>query len=236
MNTDEWGPGTGLLLTRASPVDDAVLAFDDWQRAKHLPELMRAPNTHAVFYGGHTPIPSGSREQAQRLAIYSFSSLDALKVFVASSEVSAAIQDGSRWFGRFLELDGAPYSGNMYQVDEAFGSGFATLSVLYVERFEIPPAALPEFDKWLIDIFSQQLMETEHVLGVRICSASREQGQVPHYLSRGNRAVLCAVAPKYLPFVAQEGLFGTDAERDFPAPTPEFSTREMFVRITSLPA
>ena len=39
-----------FLLTRAHPKAEIQDDFDDWQREKHLPDLMRAPGATMVVY------------------------------------------------------------------------------------------------------------------------------------------------------------------------------------------
>jgi len=190
-----YGPGSALLLTRATPLPEVAEAFDAWQFATHLPDLMRAPGAREVAYGVSEPArrPAALAGTAERLALYASDSASDMMTFVGSDVVAEAIADGSRWFGQFRDLDSEPYSGNVYVVDRAWGDGLQSAAFLLVERLEIPDPLIDEFDAWVVECHLPALRDCGATSGVRVCSAQRSGIPVPYYYSRGNRAVLVAI-------------------------------------------
>jgi hypothetical protein len=189
-----WPLGTALLVTRATPRQDYAAQFDAWQATKHLPELIAAPGAHSLLYAEADPTQRSAAFAgcATRLAIYSSASLASMLTFVGSDAVAEAVADGSQWFGCFRDLDGEPYSGNVYSVFGAWGVGFESAELLLIERLEIPTNLLGLYDEWIETEYAPGLMRSDGVSGVRACRVHRDGVSVPYYHSRGNRAVLVA--------------------------------------------
>jgi len=255
-----WPVGSALLLTRASPHAQIAAAFDDWQRTKHLPELMGAPGVASVFYGTRGGVPSigalmgdEATEHADRLAIYASVDLARMMTFVGSPQVADAISDGSQWFGQFHPLDHESYSGNVYRVTGSRGACLGNVDVLVVARLEIRPQWLPDFDDWALNELLASLLAVPQdqggcIQGVRICSVHRDGIPVPHYHSRGNRAVLAAMSVEPIGASSQEErrdsprsrTSGDDVMTRFPSilrhwgRRADYATLEIFERDTVL--
>jgi isopenicillin N synthase-like dioxygenase len=93
------------------------------------------------------------------------------------------------WFDRFNELDGADYTGNIYEVVSEAGDTAVTHNAPYfAERFEVAPNELEEFDEGL-EVHAAVLAAADDVARVRVMHAIREGIPLPYYYSSGNRAV-----------------------------------------------
>ena len=144
------------LFTRAWPVTGVHEAFDRWQLEKHLPDLVQGPGIlRAAYYRTVLEgLPEAYHGSGSCMARYTASTLDDLLTWLRSPVVPAAIEDGSRWFGSFNELDGSTYTGNVYREVAALGPDDPTddePDLVFVERFEVPPDEAEEFDRWLLD-------------------------------------------------------------------------------------
>jgi len=193
-----------MLLTRAWPPVERAAEFDRFQRHEHLPQLMDAPGARqALYYETIVErLPAICQGSGSRLVEYRCGSVDDLFAWLRSDELAAAVKDGgARWFGRMNELDGALYTGNIYNVDEVIGRRATDAPdecTLLLERFEVGAQA-EEFDRWAVDEHLPDLAVAPGVFGVRYCAAIRGQSPIPYYESPGDRAVLVAVDPAVSP-------------------------------------
>jgi hypothetical protein len=181
-----------VLFTRAWPKGEIVEGFDEWQRTKHIPELVLAPGVvSAAYYRLVTEdVPEALQSFGLRMAAYTGRDLPGLYAFVSSEETAAAVADGSGWFDRFNELDFAPYTGNVYTVDcvaRADGAHAGPELPLLVERFEVDPPSADVFDDWLRHEHVHQMAELPGAVRARTFSAVREGIPIPYYYSPGNR-------------------------------------------------
>jgi hypothetical protein len=186
------GPADGAVLhTRADVKREHLAAFDHWQRTKHMPEAIAAPTcTRAAHY--HTVadgLPAAWHGSGNVAANYSMADVEAIFAFLTSRELAEAVSDGVLWFDRFNELDGADYTGNIYEVVSAVGeTTVADDAPYFAERFEVSSDQLPEFDRWLAGHMAA-LGRADDVLRVRVMHAIREGSPLPYYYSPGNRAI-----------------------------------------------
>lgn len=187
------------LFTRAWPVEDAHEAFDRWQLEKHLPDLIKGPGIlWAAYYRTLLErLPEAYHGSGSCMACYTAQTLDDLFAWLRSSVVPAAIEDGSRWFGRFNELDGSTYTGNVYDEVASVGHGEETRpgsGLVFVERFEVPLTEVEGFDRWLIDSHMRRTAEQPGVARVLVFNAVRENIPIDYYLSPGNRMLQVELA------------------------------------------
>jgi hypothetical protein len=187
VTSSDWA----LLHTRASLQRDHRDAFDAWQRERHVPEILQAEACvhaahHRVVEDGLPQIWRGSANVATN---YFARSIDDLLELLAGPEVEAAVADGIRWFGKFNELDGAEFTGNIYEPVFASGDEAVAAEPLAVERFEVPERDLSEFDAWLRG-HATRLAGLPGVARARTFRAVRHGSPLPYYYSPGNRALV----------------------------------------------
>jgi hypothetical protein len=188
------------LFTRAWPVTDVHEAFDRWQLEKHLPDLVQGPGIlRAAYYRTVLEgLPEAYHGSGSCMARYTASTLDDLLTWLGSPVVPAAIQDGSRWFGSFNELDGSTYTGNVYREVAALGPddpADGEPDLVFVERFEVAPGDAEAFDRWLLDRHAPRTAEQPGVARARVFHAERENIPIDYYLSPGNRMLEVDHAP-----------------------------------------
>jgi hypothetical protein len=187
VTSSDWA----LLHTRASLQRDHRDEFDAWQRARHVPEILQAETCvhaahHRVVEDG---LPQVWRGTANVATHYSARSIDDLLELLAGPEVEAAVADGIRWFGTFNELDGAEFTGNIYEPVVAEGDAPVAAGPLAVERFEVPERDLDEFDPWLRE-HTARFAALPGVQRARMFRAVRHGSPLPYYYSLGNRALV----------------------------------------------
>jgi hypothetical protein len=180
-----------VLHTRASVKREHLAAFDEWQRTKHMPEIVMSPTCRAAghFHAVVEGLPAAWQGTANVAANYHADDLAGLFALLQSRELAAAVEDGVRWFGRFNELDGSDYTGNIYTVvDRAGEDDGPPEAAFFMERFEVPPGLDTEFDDWCADHLAA-LAAADGVVAARSLRAVREGSPLPYYYSAGNRAV-----------------------------------------------
>jgi hypothetical protein len=192
-NDSGWYP---MLMTRAWPLRELTPEFDTYQADRHLPQLMAAPGAFMVQYCANVEgrLPQALRGSGNRLANYVCRSVEELFTWLCSDQFADAVRDGGeKWFGRMNELDGDLYTGNVYEVKDvvpADGSGASESRSVFVERFEVAPAHIEEFDQWMRETHVPALARVDGVSRVRSCDAIREGIPLPYYMSAGNRMVM----------------------------------------------
>jgi hypothetical protein len=149
------------------------------------PTCRRASHFHTVTDG----LPAVWHGSGNVAANYYADDLDGIFAFLTSSELAEAVSDGVLWFDRFNELDGADYTGNIYQVAATAGASEAPADAPFLaERFEVEPDELDEFDAWLA-AHAAAVADAEAVVRVSVLHATREGSPLPYYYSPGNRAL-----------------------------------------------
>jgi hypothetical protein len=189
-STDSVAEGV-VLHTRAWVKREHLDAFDQWQRSKHMPEAIAAPTClRAAHYHTVTDgLPAAWHGSGNVSANYYAADRAGTFAFLTSRELEEAVADGVLWFDRFNELDGADYTGNIYEIVSTLGDSPVAGDAPYAaERFEVPPDLLGEFDEWLGD-HAAALAGSDGVARVRVMHAIREGSPLPYYYSPGNRAV-----------------------------------------------
>lgn len=231
MTSSDWA----LLHTRASVKRGHRDAFDAWQRERHIPEILEAETcVRAAHYRAlEAGVPQGWRGSANVAANYFARSVGDLLALLASPELEAAVEDGIRWFGKFNELDGADFTGNIYELMSANGDQAEAASPLAVQRFEVPERDVNEFDAWLRD-YAARFAFLPGVSRARMFRAVRQGCPLPYYYSAGNRSLVVEVE-------RCENLIGNDAlallsESQKWDRRLEYVRREVFGCVFSLPA
>ena len=156
---------------------------------------MRAPGvvSGAYFEQVTDGLPSAWRDCGTRLACYTGRALDDLVMFIGSDEVATAVSDGVGWFDRFNELDFEPYTGNLYVIGSVQNRATVVPDagcVLLVERFEVVPEHVAEFDRWLEASHATAIAAHPAVVRTRTGAAVREGLAIPYYYSLVNRVLL----------------------------------------------
>jgi hypothetical protein len=134
-------------------------------------------------------LPEAWQGSGNVAANYHAATVEDLLALIGSDEVANAVADGVTWFGRFNELDGTDFTGNIYEPTDTVGREPAADSAFVAERFEVPEADAQEFDAWL----SAHLLAVGRAAGVvraRSFRAVRSRSPIPFYDSPGNRAVV----------------------------------------------
>ena len=191
------GAAEGVVLhTRADVKREHLDAFDHWQRTKHMPEAIAAPTCHraAHFHTVRDGLPAAWHGSGNVAANYFTADVDGIFEFLTSRELAEAVADGVLWFDRFNELDGADYTGNIYEVVASAGETTAAPDApFFAERFEVDSDQLDEFDGWLSGHLVG-LAGADDVVRVRLMHAIREGSPLPYYYSPGNRAIFVELA------------------------------------------
>lgn len=216
-----------LLLTRAWPHDDVAADFDLWQRRTHFPQLVGLPGARLAGYYHvvhHAQRPNAPR--GLRMALYWSDDVASLDQWLSDPGLADAVRDGSRFFPSFHELDGEPYSGNVYDLGSGTGHAAHDAPALWVERYEVPPEQADTFDRWLEAEHLPALRGAACVTGVRTGRAVRRDFSVPYYNSPGDRLVLGAVT---LDDPAAVSATLSELSRA-PAPEVPYDRRELAVR------
>ncbi len=186
-----------MLLTRAWPNRAAVDDFDAWQHRRHFPELVAVPGVgRAEYYRTiETDLPQVLQGSGNRIAVYWSDTIEDLLTFLTHPGLAMAVADGSRFFPSFNELDGDIYTGNIYRLDDGLdGTACAATDgadrVWLVERYEVLPAELEEFERWLETAHVDRLLAARRIVSLRVGRAVREDLPIPYYNSRGSHVVL----------------------------------------------
>lgn len=182
-----------VLITRAWPKKEVVSEFDSWQLAKHLGDLVAlAGVNNASYYATRiAAVPQVLQGTGNRMAAYWAPNLAAIKRWMTDPGLDEAIQDGSRFFGSFNELDGDVYTGNVYELGPRWpGDGSPRLTAtLLVQRFEVGEEVATTFDDWIIRKHLPALRTVGDVGWVQWGRAVRGL-PVAYYNSPGNRIVM----------------------------------------------
>jgi hypothetical protein len=189
--------GMAFLITRVD-VAQQLEPWERWQIEKHMPDLVAAPGVCAAVLHELVASTGGTATQGtpNRAVSYLAPSLDAMREWLASDELAEAISEGSRWSSITAPLDGAWFTGNVYQAFEIAGAGGEGGSVdlagsLVVARWELPEQA-PANDDWLREC----LLASARCVGVRAGAAARAirgPGVPELYWSAGRSAIVLEV-------------------------------------------
>jgi hypothetical protein len=182
-----------LLHTRAWPRREIAADFERWQAERHLPEALTAPGVLAAWYYDTVTqgLPQGWIGSGSVMVNYICESLDGLFAFVQSPELDAAVADGITWFDRFNELDGADYTGNIYEVTSVWHAGDGSVRpglAVVCERFEGGEHG-EGLDAWLAESHLPEIAELPGVVRARTLRAVRHGSPLPYYYSPGDRMV-----------------------------------------------
>lgn len=86
------------------------------------------------------------------------------------------------------EVDGEPFSANVYEVTAVLGATRTIEAPIFVERFEVPEGrAADAFDRWLRDVHVRAIASNPGVTNVRTFKAVRADIPIRAYCSPGNR-------------------------------------------------
>lgn len=111
--------GRVMLLTRACPSASARAGFDEWQRTRHIPEILSSGLLEGASYWLAAEADSAIKPAwvvpGLRMACYLAGSAAHMKAWFVSAGLSDSLVDGSSWFDDFHWLDGQPFTGNVYE-------------------------------------------------------------------------------------------------------------------------
>lgn len=182
-----------VLISRAWPKREVLADFDEWQVSKHLIELTDLPGVQrASYYATRTSgIPQAWKGSGNRMAAYWAENLADLKTWMSDPGLDAAIEDGSRFFEFFNELDESIYTGNVYELGPTWpGDTEPSLKgCLLLQRFEVDEPRQKEFDEWVSRNHVPRLRSTDGIRWVQWGRAVRGL-PVEYYNSPGNRLVI----------------------------------------------
>lgn len=186
-----------VLITRAWPRAEVLVEFDEWQTSKHLIDLTGLSGVQgASYYASRAEgLPQAWKGTGNRMAAYWGVDIAALTAWMTDPGLAAAIEDGSRFFGSFNELDDSSYTGNLYEFGPSWpGDPAPSLDgCLLVERFEVPEALVRGFDDWVVRKHLPRLRSTHGVRWAQWGKAVRGL-PVEYYNSPGSRVVLAELA------------------------------------------
>ena len=198
-----------VLIARAWPQQHAIAAFDRWQLSKHLVELVALPGVRRVsYYATRTSgIPQAWQGSGNRMAAYWAEDLGALQNWMSDPGLALAIEDGSRFFDSFNELDGSTYTGNVYELGPRWpGDREPSLEgCLLVQRFEVGNHQAEDFDDWIVREHLPALRNVEGWRWVQWGKAVRGLA-VEYYNSPGNRIVLAELEQPKAPSMSARSI------------------------------
>lgn len=125
---------------------------------------------------------------------YSAPTFNGLSEWFHSDVLADAIEDGTRLFPHFQELDGGVFTGNVYVVRSVFRRETppSVGSNLWTERFEVSNELLDEFLQWA-SAHSGSLLAVSGVQRTRNLVDERQNIPVAAYLSIGNVMIMADV-------------------------------------------
>jgi hypothetical protein len=198
MTNDRVAGGTGAILLTRVAISNAD--WDRWQVHTHMADLVAGPGVEAASLYEVVAVGQGTGTDGvpTRTVIYFAPDLGALRAWLASDELTAAIRDGSQWSSYVSELDGAWFTGNVYESRGATGSNAGPLwraMRLVVARWE---GAADEGDEHLRDV-AERASGFDGVSGALALAAIRDRTVRDLYHSVGDRAVLLTVEDGFGP-------------------------------------
>lgn len=131
-----------------------------------------------------------------RFIVYVAESLPPLLEWLDSPILREAIDDGQDRESSFPELDGEPFTGNIYEVTKvqhSLGVDFAGSSLIFAERFEVGDLDEPDFVGWLE---GEHLEAIGALPGIQRARTFRQYHDAPkrfpynRYDSKGNHMIL----------------------------------------------
>ncbi len=185
---EAWYP---QLLTRAWPKEEIEAAFDAWQVVPHQRDLATGPGVVMCMYYKVVldGVAQAYKGAGTSLAIYTARTVDGLFEWMNSAVLAAAVADGSQWFGKFNDVDGYVFTGNIYEVVGVEGSPEVPAdAALFIERFEVDEESCEAFDTWA-RAHTTALASCTGVFRSRFFHQSPRKSPVAYYQSVGNRMV-----------------------------------------------
>lgn len=145
--------GKPVLIARVNVMDEILEQFDTWEDGKHIPELVEAPGLWYCFYYATVTegLSPGLVSAGNRMALYVGEDDTGLLRWLASKEWAEAVKDGSQFFDKFLPLEGMVFTGNLANQAaeiERPGARVTRRRPALLERWEVRPERLAEFDAW----------------------------------------------------------------------------------------
>jgi hypothetical protein len=188
-----------MLVARAWPKEEIQADFDKWEVDKHIAELALGPGVVFVNYYLNVldGLPEAYKGSGYCMAYYTAKDLDGMFAWLRSSELAAAVADGSQWFGRFNSVDYETFTGNVCPVRAVanrLGETPAPSAPILMERWEVSADDSDEFDTWLEETHLPSVGSHEGVLRARTFTAIREGIPIPYYYSPGNRMLIAEFA------------------------------------------
>ena len=108
-----------LCYSPARPGSEARSGFDDWQRTRHIPEIVSSGLLLGASYWIAAEANSGVAAPwvlpGLRMACYYAADAAQMETWFSSAGLGDAIEDGSSWFDNFHRLDGQLFTGNVYE-------------------------------------------------------------------------------------------------------------------------
>ena len=187
----DWQP---FVCARAWPNEEIWEQFEQWE-PQHVADLVQGPGVvkGAYYHNVTESLPEVYMGSGVCMAYYTALDLDGLFSFLSSKQFADAVDEGSKWFGKFNSVDFEEITGNIYSVTKVYGAHQRVdtpddAPVLLWQRFEVPDELLRDFDEWQ-HVHAAQLAELPGVFRVRTFEAVREGCPLPYYYSRGNRMI-----------------------------------------------
>lgn len=131
-----------------------------------------------------------------RFIVYVADSFEHLLEWIDSPVIRDAIEDGVDRESAFPELDGEPFTGNIYDViavRNPLDADFPGPTVIFAERFEVGDTDATEFDTWLNGAHLDAVAALPDLVRARTFHQRRDvPPRFPYdrYTSKGNRMLL----------------------------------------------
>jgi hypothetical protein len=191
-----------LLVCRIECPPHMAESVDDWM-PKHFDDSLDHPAVTSVAsyrvardFDPATGLPWLLNGHGNRFIVYVADSVDHLVEWIDSPIIRDAIEDGVDRESAFPQLDGEPFTGNIYAVSSVrkpLGADFPGPSMVFAERFQVGADDEPELTAWLEGEHLDAVAALAGVLRVR---TFRQHLDVParfpytRYTSKGNHMLL----------------------------------------------
>lgn len=163
---------------------------------------------------------------------YTARSMDDLFAWMCSEELSTELEDGGQWLSDLREVDGQPFSANVYEPFAVRGVQAPPDAAAYILRVEVESKAEAQFDDWLVREHLPRFQELPGFLLARAFTGVRNNVPIALYRSPGSRMLRVDIArPKLREALASLALTELLAAEDSWCAASSYCKSDLFVHL-----